>query len=73
MTLDEKYQQFVYHYFELAAELSAHFGIESLSKLLMSPDAPISKKEWLERELKEAIENENYNYCIELQKEIKKL
>jgi len=70
MTLDEKYEQFRDDYFENAAELAAYFGIESVSKLLMSPSASMSKKDWLERELKQAIECENYQYCIKLKKEL---
>jgi len=70
MTLGERYEQFRDEYFENAAELAAHFGIESISKLIMSPDAPMSKKEWLERELEQAIECENYQYCIELKREL---
>ncbi len=70
MTLDERYEQFRDSYFENAAGLAAHFGIESISKLIMSPDAPMSKKDWLERELEQATEDENYQYCIELKKEL---
>jgi hypothetical protein len=66
MTLDERYEQFRDSYFIDAADLAAFFGIESIAKLLMSPRAPMSKKEWLEQELEGATRDENYQYCIEL-------
>ena len=70
MSLDEQYEQFRDNYFIDAADLAAYFGIEAISKLLMSTKAPMSKKEWLERKLKEATENENYEYCTQLKIEL---
>lgn len=73
MNIDENYQKFIDHYFEQAADLSAYFGIPSITALLMSPRAPMAKKDWLEKELEDAVENEDYEYCNQLKLEIEKI
>lgn len=70
MILSEKYEEFREGYFKNAAELAAFFNDNKLSTLLMSPNAPMSKRDWLEKELKEATENENYEYCTQLKIEL---
>ena len=68
--ISKKYEEFRESYFKNAAELAAFFNNNKISALLMSPDAPMSKKDWLEKEIKEAIESENYEYCTQLKIEL---
>lgn len=70
MSLEQSYQQFVDQYFESAADLAAYFGIPSLTALLMSPKAPMSKQEWLQDQLQKAVQNQDYEYCGQLTKEL---
>jgi hypothetical protein len=72
MNLDEKYQLFREQYFETTGEFVKKYFQKApeVAKMMMSPAAPMTKQEWLQKELKEAIEIENYEYCTQLKKEL---
>jgi glutamine synthetase adenylyltransferase len=74
MTLDQKYQAFREKYFKDATSfVEDHYKQHpKIASILLSELAPLTKEEWLNRELVEAIEEENYEFCVELKQEIKK-
>ena len=75
MNFNKKYELFKKDYFQTTSKfVEEHFKkYPKIASILLSELAPLTKEEWLKRELKEAIENEDYEYCIKLQKEIQKL
>lgn len=54
---------------DIAQSKTEHYIADLFSRL----GAPLSKKEWIERELIEATENEDYEYCSQLKTELEKL
>jgi len=75
MDFDKKYELFRKNYFESSSKfVEEHLKkYPKIASLLLSESSPLTKEEWLKRELNKAIENEDYEYCIKLQKEIQKL
>ena len=75
MDFNKKYELFRKDYFESSSKfIEEHLKkYPKIASLLLLESSPLTKEEWLKRELKEAIENEDYEYCIKLQKEIQKL
>ena len=75
MDFNKKYELFRKDYFESSSKfVEEHLKkYPKIASLLLLESSPLTKEEWLKRELKEAIENEDYEYCIKLQKEIQKL
>ena len=75
MDFNKKYELFRKDYFESSSKfIEEHLKkYPKIASLLLLESSPLTKEEWLKRELNEAIENEDYEYCIKLQKEIQKL
>ena len=76
MTLEEKYQAFREQYFKNTASFIEKYyekKYPKIASMLLSEKAPLTKEEWLNRELVKAIEEENYDLCVELKQEIEEL
>ena len=84
MTLSEKYREFVKDYEQALDRFCFKNGVEqqegpaaeaivNIFKKLASKLYPLTFKEWLDRELKEAIERDDFEYANEVKQEIEKL
>lgn len=73
MTIQEKYDMFVEEYWKDIADLKE--GAKSktenfIADLFTKLGAPLTKKEWLDKELQEVTDNEDYEYCNQLKQEL---
>ena len=68
MSIDDKYELFRKDYFENTSKfVEEHLKkYPKIASLLLSELSPLTKEEWLKRELNEAIEEEHYEYCGQL-------
>ena len=71
MTIEQKYNQFVDEYWKDVEDIKRQN--KRIGDILSQFGAPLTKREWLDRELETAIENEEYGYCNELKNEIQNL
>jgi len=82
MTLNEKYREFVKMYeqdLESFKEDANEYGgpaekaLANIFEKIAHKIYPLTFKEWLDRELKEAIEKDDFEYWNEVRNEINKL
>jgi len=79
MTLNQKYREFVKQYereleeFKIAADQYGDHAEKTLAKIfgeIAHKMYPLNIKEWLNKELEEAIERDDFEYAKEIKKEI---
>jgi len=79
MTLNEKYREFVKDYeqeledFKQSADKyggPAEKALANVFRKIAHKIYPLTIKEWLDKELKEAIERDDFQYANEIKKEI---
>ena len=71
-SLEEKYNKFVFNYWKGVYEMkiTSNTGLDNyIADLFIRLGAPLTKKEWLDQELREAISIEDYEYCLQLRNE----
>jgi protein-arginine kinase activator protein McsA len=80
MTLNEKYREFVKQYEQELEEFKedanqyggpAEKALAKVFKEIAYKIYPLTIKEWLDRELNEAMEREDFEYAKEIKQEIK--
>jgi hypothetical protein len=81
MTLNEKYREFTKGYEQDLENIkedvnqygdSAEKGLANIFKKIAHMMYPLTFKEWLDRELKDAIERDDFQYANEVKQEIEK-
>ena len=71
-SLEEKYNKFVLNYWKGVYDMKITSKTELdnyIADLFIRLGAPLTKKEWLDQELREAISIEDYEYCLQLRNE----
>ena len=73
MDFNKKYELFRKDYFESSSKfIEEHLKkYPKIASLLLSESSPLTKEEWLKRELNEATENEDYEKCALIRDYIK--
>jgi hypothetical protein len=72
-SLEEKYNKFVFNYWKGVYEMkiTSNAVLDNyIADLFIRLGAPLTKKEWLNRELQEATSIEDYEYCLQLKNEL---
>lgn len=72
-SLEEKYNKFVFNYWKGVYDMKITSKTELdnyIADLFIRLGAPLTKKEWLGQELREATSIEDYEYCLQLRNEL---
>jgi hypothetical protein len=72
-SLEEKYNKFVFNYWKGVYEMKITSNAlldNYIADLFIRLGAPLTKKEWLNQELQEATNIEDYEYCLQLKNEL---
>ena len=75
-SLEEKYNKFVFNYWKDVYDMKITSKTELdnyIADLFIRLGAPLTKKEWLGQELREATSIEDYEYCLQLRNELLKV